>query len=107
MVPPSTMPETATKLRTLRSRVGSPTMIAITTAAPAPHDSTTAVSAPSAPRNRRDAVQVATENITATTAIEARGAAKTPRNAAATIASWTTARTEAMSTSRCRFSPAT
>jgi len=97
MVPPMTMPNTATRVRTSRVRVGSPTMMPMVIAAPTPQDTTTAMVAPGRSRRRRVAVAVATVNMTATTAIEVAGAANTPRSAAAINVSCTPAR---MATSR-------
>lgn len=46
MVPLMTMPDTATRVRTSRVRVGSPTMMPMVIAAPTPRDTTTATVAP-------------------------------------------------------------
>src|SRR3954452_22372519 len=100
MVPPMTIPETATRVRTDRSRIGSPQISPTATTAPAPQASTTARPARSKPFSRRLAVQVATPNMTASTRTTKPGAANTPRSAAATIASCTAARTEATTTAR-------
>ena len=105
MVPPSTMPDTATRVRTDRVRVGIPTMMPMATVAPAAQASTTERVAWAWPRRRCAAVPVATVNMTATTTA-AVGGANTPRSAAATRASCATARTAATSTARRCPAPA-